>query len=933
MKLIETRFPLIEINIISEYESSFLKAIPREVKEKLMQLLKVTNAKGVNLPKLNNLFYYPARIPPSATRAVTLASLINGTVDKNEFLDALGLSCLSDLVKTTKKLATLYMINPEHDLIAKLVGDESHKFVVVDPMAGGGSIPLEAKRLGFTVITGDYNPVSYLLLRVSIEFPAKYGIRLYELVNEEAKKLIEYVKIELGGYYPKEDKCYIFVPSIEHECGAVIPLIKETVLRKGDKRKKRKGEDIYVSWKINEERKEIQFKISNRPSPPLRICPFCKKPISVDFLRKKWIQKHKEVLERLLQGDESVVEEVPKLYRLIAVSITTTKYREPTQQDEEILVKSAKELARIARKENIAEYLPMFLIPEDNDVFKDVRKEGLELWHQLFTPRQLLLIYKVIKYLRERAKALKKAYGELGVAVVLYLALGFAKALNFNSLLTQWDSSQGSIRDLVGSQYALSRKVRLGYDFVDANIPFFTLEWAFEVEEGEESYAEGEYEVEATAGGMLPVLKVLCEALDGLWYEGKDMIYLWDAKEIDKHLPPASVDLVNVDPPYYDQHNYAGITEFFWVILQTILRPILDDLFPKDRVKIEWDPYSPEIPKNIEMHGKPPLQVGGISKFGKDFTTFLKACSKVLKPDGLVVVWYAYGKLSGWEELFYRFYEAGYAVTKTWQVWTQSPQRRVALHTKAFFTSMVIVARPMLKRQPIFNANDPRLTDEVSKIVRESLSFILNTYGIEHLREALVVSMADGIAGATMFEIPSTNPLMYTTNFRKLLNKALEVATNSVLKELTRFSYSKIPEIGLDNISRLYLMLLIAAHREQRSGQLRISHDFANRLSQVLRAPLYAVIIHRQGGREFDVLISPEDMANRNHTISESLRLIYNISEKLIRGGIRSAEEYAKEHSSYAPLALVVATLAWDKLGIDNVNKELVLNTLRKVIG
>jgi len=920
MRLIETRFPLIEINAISEYESSFLKRIPEEVKRKLIQLLKVENAKGINLPKLNNLFYYPARIPPSATRAVTLASLVSEDVDKNEFLDALGLSRLSNLVDMTKRLATPYMINPERSLVAKLVNADPREIVVIDPMAGGGSIPLEAKRLGFTVITGDYNPVSYLLLRATIEFPAKYGRRLYDLVNEEAKKLIEYVKKELGKYYPQDERCHIFFVSIEHECEAIIPLVKETALHK--------QKDIYLSWNIDDKHRRILFKITNSPSSPLRICPFCKKPISVDLMRRRWVQRHKEVLEKILQGDESVAEEMPKLYHLVAVQVSQSKYRTPVQQDEKMLVEAAKELARIAREENIAECLPMFLIPEDNNVFKDVRKEGLESWHQLFTPRQLLAIYKTVKYIRERADVLKKAYGELGVAVVLYLALGFAKALDYNSLLTQWNSSKGSIRSLTGSQYALSRKASLGYDFADGLV--FSIEWAFEAEE-EEDELEKE-ELETTAGGILPVLRLLCESLEGLWYKGRDGIYLWDARKLDEYLPSASADLINVDPPYYDQHDYAGITEFFWVILQVILKSVLDDMFSRDSIKIGWDPYSPEIPRNIEMHGKPPLRIGSASNFGEDFTKFLKGCSRILKPDGLLVVWYAYGKLAGWEELFYRFYEAGYGVIKTWQIWTQFGQRRVALSTRAFFTSMVIVAKPLRERQLILSIDDLRVESEVSRRVSNTLSYILGTYGIEHLHEMLVVSIADGIASVTIFEMPSVDSSAYTVNFRRMLEKALEAATSTILRELMRYTYPKLPEITLDNISRLYLVLLIASNREQKDGQLKVSHDFANRLSQVLHASLDPVTIHKREGREFDVIISPEDMASRNYMVSESLRLIYDISEKLMYSGIRSAEEYAKDHSPYAPLALVIATLTWDKLDI-NINKELILNVLRKVVG
>jgi len=915
MKLIESKFPLVEINAFSEYEMSF-KLTQKRITELLRKITGISDARAAPQVKVHNIFYYPARIPASATRPVSLASILNDNTEISDLLNACGLVNLKTYASRTKKFPSLFMVDPDRDLVRKLVGRDLSSVVVVDPMSGGGSIPLEAKRLGFTVIAGDYSPVSYLLLRATIEFPAKYGRRLYDIVNEEGKKLISYVKSELGKYYPQDGKGFIFVPAIEHDCGAVIPLIRETALYKGEKK------SIYASWSVNEVKKKIQFKPSESPPPPLDICPFCRRPISVELLRRRWIQKHKELIDRLLQGDESAADDVAKIYQIIAVQVSRSNYRAPTEQDEAMLIEAARELAKAAKQENMIEYLPIYPIPEDNRVFKDVREAGLDFWHYLYKPRQLLVIYKVIKYIKKRAQELKHAYGELGVAATLYLVLGFAKALNYNSVLTQWDSNQGSIRDLVGSQYALSRRVSLGYDFAEANPPYFNLPWAFEAEEEE---------AETTAGGMLPVLKLLCESLRGLWYEGKDGIYLWDARRLNEYLPPASIDLVNIDPPYYDQHDYAGITEFFWVIALTALRDVIEDLFPRERVKINWDPYSPEVPKDAEMRGEPPKTVGGASKFGEDFAKFLKAVAGVLKPDGLLVVWYAYGKLSGWEELFYRFYEAGYTVTKTWQVWTQSSQRRVALHTKAFFTSIVIVARPNARRQPILSADDPRLTEEVSRRVRESLQFILSTYGVEHLHEALVVSMADGIAGITLFEMPSANPLAYVSNFRNMLNKALEVATSTILRELMRLTYPKLPEISLDNVSRLYLMLLLVAQGE-RGGQLRVSHDFANRLSQVLHASITAVTVQGVGRSEADTLVSPEDMANRSYNISESLRLLYNVAERVSRGEIRSAEEYAKERGHHAPLALVISSLAWDKISVSNVDKESVLNVLRKVI-
>ncbi|MEM4677406.1 MAG: hypothetical protein QXY55_05915 [Candidatus Korarchaeota archaeon] len=923
-KLIETKMPLAEINIVSEYEMAFLKLLPTDIRNRYESMLGVGRLKAKNLPKVHNFMYYPARLPLSATRAVTLASLLPHSMELEEFLRAIGFENMKESIIKNKIYLPLSMVNPDNDLVSRLLNDNPINYIVVDPMAGGGSIPVEAKRLGLTVIAGDYNPVSYLLLRATVEFPAKYGAKLYNLVKEEIEKFLEYLERRMGKYYIKKDREYIMVPSIEHSCGAIVTIVKETALHKGEK---------YAAWYVDNEKRRIKFRISDTVGPSLTICPFCQKPISVENLRKDWIKKHKEVINRLLQGDESVADDIPKYYTILAVHIAGTKYREASPEDERILIESARELARVARESPIAEYLPITEIPESNEVFDSVRKEGLDFWHYLFTPRQLLFLYESIKYIRERSRELKRAYGELGVAVALYLALGLVKTINYNAILTQWHSGKNCIRDIVGSQYALSRKAKLGYDFIDANV-LYILPWAFEATE--ENFEAGiDEEIESTAGGMLPVIKLLCESLGGSWHEGADAIYIWDAREIDKYLPPRSVDLINVDPPYYEQHNYSGIMELFWVIIQTAVREILDDLFPKDRIKLNWSPFNPEIPRDIEMHGKPPEKIVSESKFGEDFKKFLNACAKVIKPDGLLVVWYSYGKLSGWEELFQKYYESGYAVTKVWQVWTQSSQRRVALHTRAFFTSLVIVARPHYKRELILDVNDPRFENEISRRVKDSLTFILARYGIGHLREALVTSIADGFAGITMFELPSVHPLEYKLMYIRMLNKALEISINTVLKELVKYAYPNLPGLSIDTVSRLYLMLLLASYHDVRSHRLLVPHDFANRISQVLRVSLDSVIVkgQRSSEKQVDSLVDPKTMASRGLFVSKALALIYDLIDRIQQGGIRSAEEFAREHSLYAPLALAIATLAWEKVSsADAKIKESVLLVLKKVV-
>jgi adenine-specific DNA methylase len=920
-KLIERTFPLYEINLFAEFDMAFQMG-SKELRERLRRILG-PYIKAYRPPRINNLMYYPARIPPSATRAVTLASILNYTsaLTKDIFLKALGLENARQLAQKMNATITFYMADPDRnlvkDLIKKQLGKNPEEITVVDPMAGGGAIPLEALRLGFRTIAGDYNPVAYLILRATIEFPAKYGKKLLSLLEHEAKELLKYTREEIERFYDVDLASVIYFVGAEHSCGGVIPLIRQAMLSRTKK--------IYVKPVIDKEHKKLVFQISSEPptySPSP--CPYCGKPTTENEIREKWVKEHIALIEDLLDGKVERAKDAPKVYIIGALRLGKGKYRAPTDKDMQLLIEACEELARSALKEreegrDIRDYLPIAEIPQDNEVFNGLRRYGFRYWYQLFTPRQLLAMYKIVKYLRNRGEVLVRQYGELGAAVVLYLALALAKVFNYNSILTQWHPGSEVIRDLAGSQYALGRGVDLGYDFAEG--VHKTIVWALEAEE-EEGEDKEEEEVESTRGGILPVVRFLCNRLDGLWKDGLDAVYMWDARLLDKYLPEKSVDLINVDPPYYDQHDYAGITEFFWVIMQQALWPVLDVLFPRDRVRVDgWSPYDPEVPRGIEIRGRPVRM--GVSEFGEGFKQFLEASSKVLKDDGLLVVWYAYGRLEGWEELFRLFYETGYGVTKTWQVWSQSRQRRVALQKAAFFTSMVIVARPKYQRRVIVSYNDPVFIDDVRNSVEQTMDTLVSTYGLEVLKEAFVTSIADGFSRATLFTLPSV--LAVWVN---LSNRALNVSVSTILNYLAR----KVARVGMldiaatDPITRLYIFALMAA-----TPDLSVSSDFINRVSQALAANAQAIV--RAASRGSARILSPEEVASRyqNLLIGKSLRLIQELVNTASRLGVRATENIVMQNDrSAVELAKLLVAVAWDKLKLNEDTRETLLTILSK---
>jgi putative DNA methylase len=873
--LIEKAFPVKEVNAMAVYEMAFLKLLPGWVKEEVLNALNVKKdkVKIADLPKLRNLHYYPAREPMAVARVLNAAAALPEDAPPEELLRIAGVEELRRRVEAEGRLYGLFSVEPDREALRRRLGGRTP--LVVDPMAGGGTIPLEAKRLGLRVAAGDLNPVAYLLLRASIEFPAKYGRKLIQLTLEEAKKLLQYAQQELSRYYPSDAKAVIYVKGAAHTCGGAVPIVKVTALSR------EKG--LYYGFEFKDGK--VRAKLQDKPYAPPAVCPHCGKPLSVKELQRRWAEEHKKLIGDLLAGKtEGIEERIRQLYIPAAVQVKGG-YREPAEEDLKSLAEAARELARA---KDAVFVLPTAQIDRDNEVFRPVADAGLTHWHHLFNPRQLFTLYKLLKYVRERAKELKENYGELGAAVALYLAIGISKAITYNNVATQWDSGTESIGYVI-SQYALSRKVELGYDFVEASLHVVGLPWAFEVDVAESG------RLHLTDGGVLPVLRWLAESLEGLWGEG-DAVYLWDAAELDRHLPPGSVDVVHVDPPYYEQHDYTGISEFFWQVLRAALDPVLDVLFPPDRVKIPWSPRSASLPKAREIRGEPG------SGFGDRIEQFFKAAKSVLKEDGLFILWYTYGKVEGWEELFFRLYRAGFAVTKAWQVWTQAPQRLVASVGSAFNTSIVVAARPA-RRVLIQGRDDLRFREAVYTEAKKTAEMLLER-GL--LGEAAVTAAANGLAASTRFEA------LDGTQVRGLMSAAISAAVDAFLDALAeRLGAPKAKAAFLDPRSKLYLYLLILSDE-----RLKVKHDAANRLAQVLGAAMDGLVFGRGEAKE---LASPRDVAAGRHRlgISRVLEAVYQADKLCAEGMLRAAEEKLKGlNEEERALAKFVVLAAGAKLGL-----------------
>ncbi len=188
-RLIEDYLPIEEISAEARIENS------------------VTQARGyLSKALLSILHRWWARRPLAACRAAIYAALVpadqfrpkNGPEDKRDSLARAN----ADRFLTALSRRTVPRERLEAAAAHIRVAHAGESPRVLDMFAGGGSIPLEAARLGCEAHALELNPVAHLVQLATLVYPAKYGTRLVELVRYWSVIVLERVRAEVGDLYP-----------------------------------------------------------------------------------------------------------------------------------------------------------------------------------------------------------------------------------------------------------------------------------------------------------------------------------------------------------------------------------------------------------------------------------------------------------------------------------------------------------------------------------------------------------------------------------------------------------------------------------------------------------------------------------------------------------------------------------------------------------
>ena len=558
-----------------------------------------------------------------------------------------------------------------------LGGEPGTRPIVADPFAGGGSIPLEALRIGSDAFASDLNPVAVLLNKVLLEYVPKYGGRLIAEFQRQAEWIQTQLETELGAYYPGSPSsgvatAYLWARTVVSDepstgCPPVeVPLVRSMWLRKSA------AAPVALRWSRDTHGNVVTQTVEKTyadGTARLILQPVCElfEPKSRSDVEKGTSRAGSATCP--VTGYSLPVESVRAQLaarrggaddaRLLCVA-----WREPDSGGHDYCAPSRDDIAAVqAAGRRLAQLQQEW--PADDQLVPDgqlnhlrgffnVVLYGMTRWGDVFSSRQLLALTTLVKLIRESARRIPDA--ELVAPVQACLALGLGRCADKGASLVVWDNTRDNATHVFGRQ-----ALPMVWDFSEVN-PLSANGWS---------------------GAVGWIGKVLNTTAEGVDHPGTVAM----ASATEHSLPDDSVAATITDPPYYAAIPYADLSDFFYSWLAKVLRDSHGRLFA--------DALTPKADECVSLSHRAAMYRNKDNEWFESMMT--QACSesrRVTKPEGVGVFVFANKETAGWEAMLSALVDAGWTVTGSWPIDTEMGNRLRAQNSAVLASSVHLVCRP-----------------------------------------------------------------------------------------------------------------------------------------------------------------------------------------------------------------------------------------------
>lgn len=629
-----------------------------------------------------------------------------------------------------------------------------HAPPVLDPFCGGGSIPLEAQRLGLRAFASDLNPVPVLINKALIEIPPKFANK--PPVNPHARKQGTTQNMWKGARGLADDVRYYgkwMRDEAEKRIGHLYPQVKITAEMAKDRPDLRpyigeeltviawlwartvaspdpsangvhvplahsfwlgtkKGREAFIQPVVNRRTNTYSFAVRvGRPSDGFDPDAGTKDARGANF---RCLISGSPMPAKYVRAEFTAKRSGSVLLAIVAEGQSGRVYLAPDE-------KHASTASAIVPK-----WQPDI---EMNTECRDLvsgRGYGVTLWSELFTPRQLVmldllssLVKEVIVRVEQDARHCNEfpsdnrslESGGIGTAayahaVATYLGLGVSKVADYNSAYVSWIVQRDQARSTFSKQ-----AVAMIWDYCEVN-PFVG--------------AAGDLEV-SVAG--------ICRTIEAAYTLTPGYVEQLDATASVTHRPAT---LVSTDPPYYDNISYADLSDFFYIWLRRSLSECFPTLF-----STVLTPKSTELIASEYRHNH---DEGAARRFFEEGLASSFSQMRRIHPDDFpLTVYYAFKQTeteddedesatenavasTGWETMLEGLIQGGFAVLGTWPMRTERGTRTISLGTNALASSIILSCRPravdapLATRREFLNALKRELPDALKHLQRGNIA-------------------------------------------------------------------------------------------------------------------------------------------------------------------------------------------------------------------
>lgn len=590
---------------------------------------------------------------------------------------------------------------------------------VLDPFCGGGSIPLEAQRLGLEAQGSDLNPVAVMISKALVEIPPKFAgrspVRPDGKQGEQSKLKLNLNKTwngaqgmaedvrhyglwmrnqaieRIGHLYPKAKLpaeagggettviAWLWMRTVKcpnPACGITMPLVRSFTLSS------KKGKQAWVEASANAKAKRMSFTVKtgagkvpegtvNRRGAK---CLGCEQPVNFEYIRSE--AKAGRISAQLMA--------------IVGEGAKGRVYLNPTADHESIT-------------EIEPSWQPDTSLPEKALGFR-VQAYGMVKHADLFTSRQLTALTTFSDLVQEARKkvlhdAVASGLADDGVpldqggsgatayaeAIGTYLALAIDKCADYWSSICSWHAGRDTIRN-VFARHAIP----MVWDFAEAN------------------------PVSDSTGNFSSAVNWIAQVVQVVPASVRGKILHQDATT-GRINGSCTSFIVSTDPPYYDNIGYADLADFFYVWLRRSLVRYYPEIFS-----------TMLVPKAAELVATP-YRFSGDKQQAKEFfekglATAFRIMHDCQNHDYPLTVYYAFKQSeaeksetqdndvdedlesesesesntvssTGWETMLSGLIQAGFAINGTWPMRSELSNRMVASGTNALASSIVLVCR------------------------------------------------------------------------------------------------------------------------------------------------------------------------------------------------------------------------------------------------